>query len=110
MTRLALLLCGTLHAMMYTNSYIMEGTVRSVGVREVRHHLSQVLKELSEGGEEISITSYGKEIARLVPPRKRRTPADMAKLWSHIDGIAAKIGQYPDNGMSAVDAVREERE
>lgn len=84
--------------------------MRFIGVRELRHHLSQVLQDVSEDGEEISITSYGKEIARLVPPRRRRSPEEMAKLWDRIDRIASEIGQYPNKGMSAVDAVREERE
>ncbi len=34
----------------------------------------------------------------------------MARLWSHIDSIAAEVGKHPNGGMSAVDAVREERE
>ncbi|TAK31624.1 MAG: type II toxin-antitoxin system prevent-host-death family antitoxin [Chloroflexota bacterium] len=84
--------------------------MRSIGVRQLRQHLSEVLEEVSEEGTEISITSYGKEIARLVPPRKRRAPEEMAALWNRIDHIASEIGQYPSKGMSAVDAVREERE
>ncbi len=84
--------------------------MRSVGVRELRENMSRILQEVSESGKEVSITSYGKEIARLVPPRKRKTPEEMAGLWSRIDRIAAEVGKHPDGGMSAVDAVREERE
>ena len=83
--------------------------MRSVGVRQLREDLSQVLREVSGAGEEVSITSYGKEIARLVPPRKRKTPEEMVELWNRIDRIAAEIGKYPAGGISAVDAVREER-
>ena len=84
--------------------------MRSVGVRELRENLSQVLREVSGAGEEVSITSYGKEIARLVPPRRGRSPKEVAELWSRIDRIAAEIGRYPSGGISAADAVREERE
>ncbi len=84
--------------------------MRSVGVRELRENLSQVLKDVSEREKEICITSHGKEIARLVPPRRRKTTVEMAELWNRIDRVAAEIGQYPTNGVSAVDAVREERE
>lgn len=84
--------------------------MRSIGVRALRHSLSQVLQEVSEGGKEVSISSYGREIARIVPPRKGKTPEEMAKLWNRIDRIASEIGRYPDQGTSAVDAVREERE
>ncbi len=84
--------------------------MRSVGVRELRHNMSKVLHEVSEGGKEISITSYGREIARIIPPRHRKTPEEIAALWNRIDQIASEIGHYPDQGMSAVDAIREERE
>jgi len=84
--------------------------MRSVGVRELRESMSQILQEVSDGSKEISITSYGKEIARLVPPRKRKTPEEMAGLWSRIDRIAAEIGKHPGKGMSSTDAVRDERE
>ncbi len=84
--------------------------MRSIGVRALRRSLSQVLQEVSEGGKEVSISRYGREIARIVPPRKGKTPEETAKLWNRIDQIASEIGQYPDQGMSAVDAVREERE
>lgn len=84
--------------------------MRSIGVRDLRENLSRVLQEVSGGGKEISITSYGKEIARLVPPRKRKSPEEMAELWSRIDQIASEVGKYPNKGVSSADAVREERE
>ncbi len=84
--------------------------MRSIGVRDLRENLSQVLQEVSAAGQEISITSYGKEIARLVPARKRKSPEEMAELWDRIDRIAAEVGKHPNKGASAADAVREERE
>jgi prevent-host-death family protein len=84
--------------------------MRSIGVRDLREKLSQVLEDVSGGGEEVSITSYGKEIARLVPPRKRKSAEEMAELWSRIDRIAAEVGRHPSGGASADDAVREERQ
>jgi prevent-host-death family protein len=84
--------------------------MRSVGVRDLRENLSQILREVSGSREEISITSYGREVARLVPPRKRKAPDEMAELWERIDRISAEIGKHPARGVAAVDAVREERE
>ncbi len=84
--------------------------MRSIGVRELRQNMSKVLQEVSAGNKEISITNHGKEIARLVPPRKRKTAEEMAELWNRIDRISAEIGKHPGKGQSAVDAVREERE
>ncbi len=40
-------------------------------IHEVKDHLSAVIAELTETGEEIEITKHGKVVARLVPPRQR---------------------------------------
>lgn len=45
---------------------------KSVGVHEAKTQLSRLLHEVS-AGEEVVITSRGREVARLVPPR--RVPA-----------------------------------
>ena len=38
-------------------------------IHEIKDHLSSVIAELAETGEEVEITKHGKVIARLVPPR-----------------------------------------
>ena len=38
-------------------------------IHEVKDHLSSVIAELAETGEEVEITRHGKIVARLVPPR-----------------------------------------
>jgi prevent-host-death family protein len=42
--------------------------MREVGTFEAKNRLSELL-DLVERGEEVTITRYGKEVARLVPPR-----------------------------------------
>lgn len=44
---------------------------KSVGVHEAKTHLSRLLLEVG-AGEEVVITSRGREVARLVPPRRAR--------------------------------------
>ena len=44
---------------------------KSVGVHEAKTHLSRLLQDV-RAGEEIVITSRGREVARLVPPRSAR--------------------------------------
>jgi prevent-host-death family protein len=44
---------------------------KSVGVHEAKTHLSRLLQEVG-GGEEVVITSRGREVARLVPARRAR--------------------------------------
>jgi prevent-host-death family protein len=43
--------------------------MREVGTFEAKNKLSELL-DLVERGEEVTITRHGKEVARLVPPRK----------------------------------------
>jgi len=44
---------------------------KSVGVHAAKTHLSRLLQDLASG-EEIVITSRGREVGRLVPPRRHR--------------------------------------
>jgi prevent-host-death family protein len=44
---------------------------KSVGVHEAKTQLSQLLRAVA-AGEEVVITSRGREVARLVPPARRR--------------------------------------
>ncbi len=46
---------------------------KSVGVHEAKTHLSRLLKDVAEG-EEVVITSRGKTVAVLSPPRDERIP------------------------------------
>lgn len=38
-------------------------------IHEIKDHLSSVIAELAETGEEVEITKHGRVVARLVPPR-----------------------------------------
>ena len=42
--------------------------VKSVGMREFRTHLSELIRELLRTGEEIIVTRRGREVARMLPP------------------------------------------
>jgi prevent-host-death family protein len=51
-----------------------------ISVRELKNHLSACLRRV-QGGEELVVTSRGKEVARLVPPRgedPERAPEEAA--------------------------------
>jgi prevent-host-death family protein len=48
-----------------------EGEMSSINIREARQHLSDLVSA-AEHGEEVTITRNGKEVAQLVPVRKRR--------------------------------------
>jgi prevent-host-death family protein len=84
--------------------------MRSLGIRELREQLSQVLQRVRDEGEIVEITYYGQVVARLVPasPVTRSGEETMAIL-TDMDSLAAEIGRQWKNEISAVEAVREVR-
>lgn len=43
--------------------------MKSVGVRELKTHLSEILRQVQEEGEVIEVTKHGEIVARVVPVR-----------------------------------------
>lgn len=64
---------------------------RTVGLFEAKTHLSELV-ECAENGEEIIITRRGKEVARIVPPKKGIDPAEVAKSLSRLRAAGKKLG------------------
>jgi antitoxin (DNA-binding transcriptional repressor) of toxin-antitoxin stability system len=84
--------------------------MREVGVRELKEQVSAVLRRVRERGETIAIAYRGQTIAWLVPvkgPRARRARA--AKVWADMDGLAREISAKWPAGVSAAEAVSEQR-
>lgn len=61
-------------------------------IHEIKDHLSRVIAELIESGEEVEITRHGKVVARLVPPRPT--------------GVILGLGARPDVDAPSVDDLR----
>ncbi len=84
--------------------------MRSVGVRELKEHTSQLLREVRESGEEIQVTSRGKVVARLLPPiEPRDLQGDFDVIWADMDRLAEEIGRRWPAGVSGVEALSEDR-
>jgi len=83
----------------------------SVGVRELKQRTSEVLRRLRERGEPVDVTFRGEVVARLVPVVRRRSgrPRAAAAVWTEIDRLAEEIGARWPDGVSAADAVAEQR-
>jgi prevent-host-death family protein len=85
----------------------MMQTIRSVDVRKLREHTTQILQQVSQQGVEIQITRQGQPIARLVPLQRKRDRAHpRTAVWTNLDELAAEIGAQWSDATSAVDAVR----
>jgi prevent-host-death family protein len=84
----------------------MERLMREVGAFEAKNKLGELL-DLAERGEEIVITRHGKEVARLVPPKRRysveEARAAMERLRARAKARGLKISieeilEYRDEG------------
>ena len=51
------------------------GKDNSVGAYDAKTHFSELLQRV-EGGEEVTITRHGSPVARMIPVRRRATPAE----------------------------------
>ena len=82
----------------------------SIGVRELKAHIGEVLRRVRKAGEIVEITYHGRIIARLVPAfLPSKAVAEQSPVWSDLDRLAAEIGARWPDGLSAVEAVREGR-
>ena len=97
--------------------------MRSVGIRELRERTREIISWVRDDGLEVQVTHYGRPVARLVPvlpeaketlssadiPSSGPSSEDLASVCATLDRLAAEIrARWPD-GVSAVDAVAEDR-
>lgn len=83
---------------------------RSVGVRELREHATEIVRQVRVKGASVQITYRGKVVAQLTPVREA-APATKgaAEVWTNLDQLAEEIGGRWETHVGAVEAVREGR-
>jgi prevent-host-death family protein len=82
----------------------------SVGVRELREQTSAIVKRVREEGETVDVTYRGRVVARIVPVDPPRPDPEELERW--LEGhrrLGEEISKVWPKGVSAVDAVREQR-
>lgn len=94
-------------------------TMREIGIRSLKASLSEVLRSV-QAGESIRVTSHGKHVADIVPPRRQSYDERMDELAARgLVMRAAGKGPLPPpppmvelrpGGMSASDAIVADRE
>lgn len=82
-----------------------------IGVRELKQKTSEVLRRVREEHATYDVTYRGRVVARLVPvvEKKRMTEEEEDRFWEEVDELAKEVSKYWPDGVSAVDAVREQR-
>lgn len=84
--------------------------MEEIGVRELKENTSEVLRRVREAKESYTITYRGRAVAHLVPADPElEERAKWEKVWAEMDKTAAEISKKWPKGVSAVDAVREQR-
>ncbi len=84
--------------------------MRTVGIRELRERLSQIVREVSEQREIIQITHHGRVVAQIAPATQPPSEKEWREYWEKMDSLAAEIGKYWPTGVSAAQAIAEDRE
>ena len=83
---------------------------RSVGVRELRQHATEIVRQVRVKRATVQITYRGKVIAQLIPVHEPLpAPKETGAVWTDLDRLATEIGTRWPKHVSAVDAVREGR-
>ncbi len=87
----------------------LEGDMVTVGIRELKQQASELIRKVREEGAEVQITYHGKVVALLVPVAEVDQTEQEAKAWMEIDNLAAEIGARWPKGLSASQAIAEDR-
>jgi len=80
-----------------------------IGVRELKERTSEIIRRVRENNEAFDITYRGRVIAWLVPVAGSPRKEDWRAVWAEMDRTAEEIGKHWPAGVSAAEAVSEQR-
>ena len=84
--------------------------MKTVGVRELKANISELLQAVYTTGEMVEVTRHGQAIARLVPVQQtQRQERDANGAWTELNELAAEISALWPDGVSAQDALNDAR-
>ena len=80
--------------------------MRTATIREAQHHLSKLVDELLETGQEILLTRRGREVCKITPV----APPELKKVdWKKIHRkMQERLGGKPKFDYGIVEKMREE--
>lgn len=80
--------------------------MQTIGIREFKAHLSEVLREVEENGKIIDVTNRGEVVVRLVPMRRHKLSEQQVRaIISDLDAMADELAAHWPEGVSAQDAI-----
>lgn len=84
-------------------------SVNGIGVIELRKKTAEILRRVRLNGESFEITYRGRPVAELRPVESPDGKEDWRRIWANMDRTAESIANKWPTGVSAADAVREQR-
>ncbi len=84
-------------------------TLQRIGVRELKEHASEIRRRVRHHHDMYGITYRRRAIASLVPITEPGTAQSPESFWTELDRIAAEIGTRWPEGVTAGEAVAEQR-
>jgi prevent-host-death family protein len=83
--------------------------MEQVGIRELRQQASEILRRVREDGEQFEVTYHGQVVAKLIPAADVPDLEKIQEFWRDWERLAADISAEWPEGVSAVQAIREDR-
>ena len=81
----------------------------TIGVRELKQRLSEVLSEVERTGEPVAVTRRGRTVAELRRVETKLTEEEIEEVLAGWDELSESMkGVWPE-GVTALDAVLEQR-
>lgn len=81
-----------------------------IGIRDLKANTSEVLRRVREEKASYDVTYRGKVVARLVPAAPEEFDREaFDKVWAEMDALAIELSKKWPKGISAAEAVAEDR-
>lgn len=81
-----------------------------VGIKVLSDHTSEIARRVRENHETMELTFRGEVFARIEPVHPRRIdPEAFERIWAERDRLAAEIGNHWPKGVTAAQAIAEDR-
>lgn len=81
-----------------------------IGIRELKQRASEILRQVREEKKSYAVTYRGRVVARLVPVEDAESKREKARaVLAEMDELAREIGAQWPPGVSATQAVKEQR-
>lgn len=82
-----------------------------IGLRELKIHVSEVIKDVQDSGERYTVTKRGEPIAVIIPysPVEEKRPMSAEELTAFLDDVSKRVGEVATEPWSVADVIDELR-